>query len=162
MRVGCSKRSRVSSTRLWRRNFLPPPPPLVSVPSRHVGTPTGEAKTSAHALLWFHITKRFLPPLPLSHSIGHLSPGGDPGIREGWGCTHLRRSRRLKTIDPRISTMPGRSTSGFRRPGRHRVRQARTAVRYSASHVTEGALHPAKEPLARRASAPCAYFLACG
>ena len=42
-------------------------------------------------------------------------------------------SRSLKTIDPRIPTMPGRSTSGFHRPGRFRVHQARSAVRLSAS-----------------------------
>ena len=29
--------------------------------------------------------------------------------------------RSLMTIDPRIPTMPGRSTSGFHRPGRHRL-----------------------------------------
>ena len=43
------------------------------------------------------------------------------------------RSRR--TIDPRIPTMPGRSTSGFHQPGRHCLHQARSAVRCSASRM---------------------------
>ena len=32
-------------------------------------------------------------------------------------------NRSNMTIDPRILTMPGRSTSGYHRPGRHRVHQ---------------------------------------
>ena len=35
------------------------------------------------------------------------------------------------TIDPRIPTMPGRSTSGFHQPGRHFLHHARSAVRGS-------------------------------
>ena len=46
----------------------------------------------------------------------------------------------LKTIDLRIPTMPGRNTSGFHRPGRHCLLQARNAVRCSASRV-KGELH---------------------
>ena len=46
------------------------------------------------------------------------------------------------TMDPRISAMPGRSTSGFHRPGRHRLHQARSAVRCSGSRM-KGELHPA-------------------
>ena len=45
------------------------------------------------------------------------------------------------TIDPRIPTMPGRSRSGFHRPGRHCSRQARRAERCPASR-TRGELHP--------------------
>ena len=52
--------------------------------------------------------------------------------------------RSRMTIDPRIPTMPGRSTSGFHRPGRHRLHQARSAVRCSASRM-KGELHPAKK-----------------
>ena len=37
--------------------------------------------------------------------------------RGGEGCTHVVHGRSLMTIDPRIPTMPGRSTSGFDRPG---------------------------------------------
>ena len=48
------------------------------------------------------------------------------------------RSRMI--IDFRIPTMPGRSTSGFHRPGRHCLHQARSAVRCSASRM-KGELH---------------------
>ena len=47
------------------------------------------------------------------------------------------------TIDPRIPTVPGRSTSGFHRPGRHCWHQARSPVRRLASR-TKGELHPTK------------------
>ena len=49
------------------------------------------------------------------------------------------RSRMIK--GPCIPTMPGRSTPGFYRPGRHGVHQARSAVRCSASSI-KGGLHP--------------------
>ena len=51
-----------------------------------------------------------------------------------------------RTVDPRPPTMPGRSTSGFRRPGRHCADQARSAVRCSTSGMT-GELHPTTKPL---------------
>ena len=38
-------------------------------------------------------------------------------------CSCYMRSRSRTTTDHHISTMPGRSTSGFHRPGRHRVHQ---------------------------------------
>ena len=44
-------------------------------------------------------------------------------------------SRSRITIDPRIPAMPRRSTSGFRRPGRHCLHPAPSAVRYWASHM---------------------------
>ena len=44
-------------------------------------------------------------------------------------------------IDPRIPTMPGRRTSGFHRPGRHCLHQARSAVRCWACRM-QGELHP--------------------
>ena len=53
----------------------------------------------------------------------------------------LGRSR--MTINPRIPTMPGRSTSGFHQPGRHCLHQAQSAVRCSASRM-KGELHPSK------------------
>ena len=46
--------------------------------------------------------------------------------------------RSRMTIDPCIPTMPGRSSSGFHRPGRHCLHQARSAGRCSASRM-EGA-----------------------
>ena len=46
--------------------------------------------------------------------------------RQG-GRTHFMHNRTLKTMDPRIPATSGRSTSGFHRPGRHHVHQARSA-----------------------------------
>ena len=46
--------------------------------------------------------------------------------------------RSRMTIDPRILTMPGRSMSGFHRPGRHYLHQARSAVKCSASRLSRG------------------------
>ena len=40
-------------------------------------------------------------------------------VSGGRGCTHAMHGRSHVTIDPRIPTMLGRSTSGFHRPGRH-------------------------------------------
>ena len=37
------------------------------------------------------------------------------------GCTHIMHGDSRMTIDPRILTMPGRSTSGYHRPGRHLI-----------------------------------------
>ena len=34
-------------------------------------------------------------------------------------CTHVMHGRSRMTKDPRTPTMPGRSTSGLHRPGRH-------------------------------------------
>ena len=42
----------------------------------------------------------------------------------GGGVLIVMLGRSRMTIDPRISTMPGRSTSGFHLPGRHRWHQA--------------------------------------
>ena len=53
----------------------------------------------------------------------------------GAGGTQLVHGRGRMTIDPCIPTMPGRSTSGFHRPGRHYLHQARSAVRCSASRM---------------------------
>ena len=38
---------------------------------------------------------------------------------EGGGCTQFELGRSRMTINPRIPTMPGRSTSGFHQPDRH-------------------------------------------
>ena len=62
----------------------------------------------------------------------------------GGGCTQFVHGRSRMTIDPRIPTMPGRSTSGFHQPGRHCLHRARShRVRCSASRV-KGGLHPSK------------------
>ena len=55
-------------------------------------------------------------------------------------------SRSRMTLDSHIHTVPRRSTSGFHRPGRHRVHQARSAVRFPASRMM-AELHPAKDRL---------------
>ena len=52
-------------------------------------------------------------------------------------------NRSRVTIDPRIPTMPGRSTSGFHRPDRHCLHQARSAVRCWANRM-KGELYPTK------------------
>ena len=52
--------------------------------------------------------------------------------------------RSRMTIDSRIPAVPGRTTSGFHQPGRHRVHQAQSAVRCSANRTT-GELHPTKK-----------------
>ena len=59
----------------------------------------------------------------------------------GGECTHFMHSRSLKTVDSRIPTMPGRRSSGFHRPGRHRVHQS--AVRCLARRM-KGELHPTR------------------
>ena len=41
------------------------------------------------------------------------------GEQRWGGHTHVMHGRSRMTIDPRIPTMPGRSTSGFHRPDRH-------------------------------------------
>ena len=46
----------------------------------------------------------------------------------GAECTHAMHGRSRMTIYPRISTMPGRSTSDFHRQGRRCLRQARGAM----------------------------------
>ena len=52
------------------------------------------------------------------------------------------------TVDARIPTMPGRSTSGFHRPDRHCLHQAPSAVRCWTSRMT-GELHHTKNRLIR-------------
>ena len=58
------------------------------------------------------------------------------------GCTHFKRGRRLETIltlTPLLCRYGERRV--FHRPGRHRMHQARRAVRCSASRM-KGELHP--------------------
>ena len=54
-------------------------------------------------------------------------------MEKGGRVLMIMHGRSRVTVDPRIPTMPGRSTSGFHRPVRHRQHQARSAVRCSAS-----------------------------
>ena len=82
--------------------------------------------------------KRFFPSSPSLPS--HSRVGGRGG---GGGCTQLVHGLSRMNIDPRIPTMPGRSTSSFNQPGRHCLHQARSAVRCSASRM-KGELHPSK------------------
>ena len=57
------------------------------------------------------------------------------------GCVlDIMHGRSRMTVDPRIPTMPERSTSDFDRTGRHCVYQARSADRRSASRM-KGELH---------------------
>ena len=65
---------------------------------------------------------------------------------KGGGGTQFMHRRSLNMIDPRTPTMPGRSTLGFHRPGRHCVHQARSVVRCSASRIKDE-LHPTKSQL---------------
>ena len=58
------------------------------------------------------------------------------------GGTQFVHGRSRLTIDPRIPTMPGRSTSAFHQSGRHCLHQARSAMRCSAS--MKGELHPSQ------------------
>ena len=96
-----------------------------------------------------------------SVSLGGMWSYGRPALCWGGGVYSFRayHSRSAKGIDPHIPAMPGRSTSGFQRPGRHCVHQARHTVRCSTSHM-KGGLYYIKEPLVERTSAPFAYLLA--
>ena len=47
------------------------------------------------------------------------------------GVTRFMHGRSRMTVDPRTPTMPGRSASGFHRPGRHRVHPTRSTARCS-------------------------------
>ena len=80
-----------------------------------------------------------------------MAPGGWKGTfwsgqarrRLGGGVLDIMHDHSRITTDPRIPTLPGRSTSGFHRPGRHGLHQARGAVRYPAS-CKKGELRPTK------------------
>ena len=77
---------------------------------------------------------------PPTHQTKLTASGEEEG---GEGGTQFVHGRSRTTIDPRIPTMPGRSTSAFHQPGRHCLHQARCAVRCSASRM-KGELHPSK------------------
>ena len=79
--------------------------------------------------------------------------GGVLDKRDVFDLMHGRSINSRMTIDPRIPTMPGRSTSGFHRPGRYRLHQARSAVRCRASRM-KGELHSTKDRFLRRVFLP--------
>ena len=60
---------------------------------------------------------------------------------DGWGggvfisCINVALRQKTKTIDPRIPYCAGTEHVGFYQSGRHRVNQARSAVRCSASRM---------------------------
>ena len=69
-------------------------------------------------------------------------------------CTTLEAKREIfgdMTTDPRIPTMPGRSTSGFHRPSRHCSHQARKVFSESHMHGVRATSYEA--PFARRTCA---------
>ena len=70
--------------------------------------------------------KATCPCLGTLRASGNMQRRGKGGVMHG-------RSR--MTTDPRIPTMPGQSTSGFHRPGRHRYHQPRSAVKRAAGGV---------------------------
>ena len=63
------------------------------------------------------------------HGVRNLPIGGGGGRG-----TQFVRGRSRMTINPRIPTMPGRSTSGFHHPGKHCLHQKREAG-YGAMRV---------------------------
>ena len=80
-----------------------------------------------------------IPPPDTTRLDTRRRPGACVG---GGGCTNVMHDRSRMTIDPRIPVMPGRSTSGFRRPGRQCLQQARNTLRCPTSRM-KGELHPA-------------------
>ena len=65
---------------------------------------------------------------------GSKSQSGFKNGRGGEGrVLDAMRGRSRMTRDPRVPTMPGRSTSGFHRPGRHCLNQARGELSYMKS-----------------------------
>ena len=74
----------------------------------------------------------------------HIAPAHHD-LTGGGGGTHLCMAV-VVTIDPRIPTMPERSTSGFHQPGRQCLHQGRSAVMCSASRM-KGELNLSKNRL---------------
>ena len=69
--------------------------------------------------------------------------GREGGVLDRKDVLDLMHGRSRITVDPRIPTMPRRSMSGFHRPGRHCLHQARSAMRCLASRM-KGGLYPTK------------------
>ena len=79
---------------------------------------------------------RWMPGSGWVHGWALMVAARGGGTQFVQGCSRM-------TIDARIPTMPGRSTSGFHQPGRYRLHQARSAVRCSTSRM-KVELHPSK------------------
>ena len=62
------------------------------------------------------------------HGVGRGEGGEGGGTQFGHGRSRM-------TIDHRTPAMPGRSTSNFHRPGRHRAHPAHNAARCSGSRM---------------------------
>ena len=95
--------------------------------------------TRAALCAFFLLHPRQLAYLFCSGRAREKSPTREhPVFSCGRGCTWysiFMHGRSRMTIDPRIPTMPGRSTSGFHRLSRHCLHQPRSAIRYSASRM---------------------------
>ena len=76
-------------------------------------------------------------------SLAEEPTGGGEVVLDRKYVVDLMHNRSRRTIDPPFSTMPGRIMSGFHRPGRHFLHQARNAVRCLASRI-KGELHLTK------------------
>ena len=59
-----------------------------------------------------HVTGRCTPS---------ILPSAPTTIAGRWGLPIVKHGRGRMTVDPRIPTMPGPSTSGVHRPARHRT-----------------------------------------
>ena len=77
---------------------------------------------------------------------GRQAGRGEGGVLDRRDVLDLMHGRSRVTVDLRIPTMPVRSISGFHRPGRHCLHQARSAVRCPASRKKRE-LHPTKQSL---------------
>ena len=96
-------------------------------------------KRGSQYLVWYHQLNPPIPQVILPRVVG-----------DGewwWECNHVMHGRSRMIIDPRIPTIPGRGTSGFYRPGRHRVNQARSTVRCLVSHLQGELLYSTKNQL---------------
>ena len=89
-------------------------------------------------------------------SIGRVGFGGREGPG-GLGGRGWRGGALVKAINPLASLQ---CRDGFHRPGRHRVRQARSAVRPSAGESHKGWAAFYLAPFVRRGSTSCACFFA--
>ena len=130
---------RVSSRSVWCALYLSGASPLwlglriVRSPPDHVH----HLKRSLHGAVFLPIQR--CPPRVVDKREETRRPERERGGRG----TQFVHGSNCMTIDLRIPTMPGRSTSGFHQPGRHCLHQARSAVRCSASRM-KGELHPSK------------------
>ena len=90
-----------------------------------------------------YLCRNLLSTKPVSKFLRNDTHGGHARSTRacGGGVLDIMLGRSRMVIDPRISTMPGRSTSSLHRPGRLCLHLARSAVRRSASRM-KGKLHP--------------------